>query len=159
MCLIGFLNLQHSAPSPYPFRYVCKTGCLMRAYLMPFLSFSTNTTKWCNILVWGMVCGVWGYLLYTSFGLQLQHHRDNHFSFPLCKINVFILVRFNAVYVSGACELFSLHRLCCAATRSSYSIQTYIWVTFKLPNAISCKNAAIYAGLMAEMPKIQWLLT
>lgn len=99
--------------------------------------------------------GVWGYLLYTSFGLQLQHHRDNHFSFPLCEINVFILVRFNAVYVSGACELFSLHRLCCADTRSSYSIQTYIWVTFKLPNAISCKNATIYVGLMAKMPKIQ----
>lgn len=61
-----------------------------------------------------------GYLLYTSFGLQLQLAAIvNHFSFPLCKINVFILVRFNAVYVSGACELF-LRGLCCAATRSMY---------------------------------------
>lgn len=80
-----------------------------------------------------------GYLLYTSFGLQLQLAAIvNHFSFPLCKINVFILVRFNAVYVSGACELF-LRRLCVVLLHDlCMNVYIYIWVTFKLPKTVSC---------------------
>lgn len=94
------------------FRYVCKTGCLMRAYLMPFLSFDQQRN---DVIFW--------------YGVSLVHiiwitatAIVNHFSFPLCKINVFILVRFNAVYVSGACELF-LRRL----LLSCYTIYIHIF--------------------------------